>query len=70
MNISGASMSDGLASMASSMQASNLGLQFSTAVMKKVMDTQKMQGDALVAMINQTPTASLNGIGSIIDVQA
>jgi hypothetical protein len=63
-------MSDSLASMATGMQGSNLSLQFSTAVMKKVMDSSKMQGDALVAMINQTPTASLTGTGTHINVQA
>jgi hypothetical protein len=70
MNISGASMADGLANMATGMQSANLGLQISTAVMKNLMDAQKMQGAALVAMINQGPAPSLTGAGSIIDVLA
>ena len=68
MNISGASMADGLASMATGMQGENLSLQISTAVMKKVLDSQKTQGDALVAMINNTP--SLTGTGSTVDIRA
>ena len=60
-------MSDGLADMATSMQAGNLGLQLSTTIMKNVMDNQKQVGEALVKMINATP--SLDGTGSRIDIK-
>jgi hypothetical protein len=63
-------MADNLSTMATGMRASNNSLQISTAVLKNLMSSQKAQGDALVAMINQTPTASLNGTGSIVNVQA
>jgi len=70
MNISAASMADNLSAMATGMRASNHSLQISTSVLQNLMDTQKAQGAALVAMINQTPTASLTGTGSIVNVQA
>jgi hypothetical protein len=66
MEISGSTMSDGLANMATNMQSANLNLQFSTAVLKKALDSQKQQGAALVQMINQTP--SLEGTGRTVDI--
>jgi hypothetical protein len=67
MNITSNSMSDGLANLATNMQSNNLGLQFSTAIMKNVMDNQKQVGEALVKMINSTP--SLDGTGAHIDIR-
>ena len=69
MDVSSISSSwDAMASSASSMQSSKLGLQFATTVMKEVMDNQKMMGEAIVQMINATP--SLEGTGRIVDVRA
>jgi hypothetical protein len=68
MNISGSSMSDGLINQAIGLQSSNLGLQFSTAILKNLMDSQQQQGQALVAMIRQTP--SPEGTGQNIDIRA
>ena len=69
MNISGISSNlDAMANMASGMQSSKLGLQFSTAILKEVMDNQKMVGDSIVQMINATP--SLEGTGRIVDIRA
>lgn len=68
MNISGASFTDGLINQALSLQRSNLGLQFSGAILKSLMDSQKQQGQALVAMIQQSP--SLDGAGRHIDIRA
>jgi hypothetical protein len=68
MNISGVSsdMVSSLASQATNLQANNLGLQFSTAVMKEIMDSQKVEGNLLVKMIN----GSLDGTGKVVDVGA
>jgi hypothetical protein len=66
MNITGVSMTDNLATMATNLQSNNMSLQFGTAVMKNILDSQKQQGEALVRMINQTP--SLNGTGTRIDI--
>ncbi len=60
-------MSDGLANLAANMKANNLGLQFSTAILKNVMDNQKQMGEALVKMIASTP--SLDGAGTRIDIK-
>jgi hypothetical protein len=68
MNISGVNLSDSLATQATNMQANNISLRLSTTVLKSVMDSQKQQGEALVAMIRQTPSAA--GTGSNIDVRA
>jgi hypothetical protein len=68
MNISGVSsdMVSSLASQATNLQANNLGLQFSTAVMKEIMDSQKVEGNLLVKMID----GSLDGTGKVVDVGA
>ena len=68
MNVSGSSISDSLINQAMGLQSNNLGLQFSTAILKNLMDSQKQQGQALVAMICQTP--SLDGTGQNIDIRA
>jgi len=68
MNISGVSLIDSLASQAVSMQSGNVATQISSAVLKNILDAQKQQGEALVAMISQSP--SLDGTGQLIDVLA
>ena len=68
MNISGASYLDSLAIMASDMKSENIGLQLSTTILKKTLDLQAQQGQALVAMISQSP--SLDGSGQMIDIRA
>jgi hypothetical protein len=68
MAVSGLPMVGNIASMATNMQAENLGVQFSTAALKNTLDIQKQQGEALVAMINKT--TSLTGTGSRIDISA
>lgn len=67
MNISSNPMNDGLANLATNMQSNSMGLQLSTTILKNVMDNQKQQGQALVKMINSTP--SLDGTGAHIDIR-
>jgi hypothetical protein len=57
-----------LANMATNMQSSQTGLKISTAIMKEVLDSQKQQGDMLVKMISQTPSA--DGAGKMVDILA
>jgi hypothetical protein len=59
-------MMSSLATQATNFQANKLGLQFSSAVMKEVMDSQKVQGNLLLNMIN----GSLDGTGKVVDVAA
>ena len=70
MNISSVSsdLSSYLIDSASQMKSDQLGLQFQTAVLKEMMDQQKMQANALLEMINRTP--SPEGTGSLVDVSA
>lgn len=62
------SMSDTLASMASSMTGGNLQAQISTAVLKQAMQQQQIMADGLLKMINAT--ASLSGTGKVVDILA
>ena len=63
-------MFDTLASQATNLQSDNMGLKMATTMMKKVMDSQEQMGKMLVNMIQQTPTGSVSGTGSIIDIRA
>lgn len=61
------SLSSSLAAMASDMQASNLQLAFSVAVMKNVQDSQKQFASALLEMISKSPSPD-PAIGRNLDV--
>ncbi len=54
--------------MGSDVQTTQLGLQFASAILKQQQDQQKMIGQALVDMINQTPSPA--GTGRIVDKSA
>ena len=66
MSVSGVSMVDSLAVLASGMQSTQLDSQLGMAVMKSIMDQQEQFAQALVQMIQQRPT--LDGTGSIINI--
>jgi hypothetical protein len=69
MNVSAVSSSyDSLAMTATSMKSNDISSQLSTAILKQIMDNQKMVADALTQMIAATPSAS--GTGSIVDIRA
>jgi hypothetical protein len=57
-----------LSMMGSDVQTTQLGLQFASAILKQQQDQQKMIGQALVDMINQTPSPA--GTGRIVDKSA
>jgi hypothetical protein len=69
MNVSGsASYYNQLASMATSIQSDQTSLELSSLLMKKMMDSQDQQGEALLKMISQT-TTSLEGAGKLVNLQ-
>lgn len=68
MNISGVSMLDPLAALATNLKTGQLSMQFSTAILKNQIDSQQQFGAELVQMMRATP--SLEGTGRIIDVNA
>jgi hypothetical protein len=65
MNISGASMENALASMATNRSNTQIRSEISMAILKSQMNQQKVQGLALVKMINST---SINGTGSLVNI--
>jgi hypothetical protein len=67
MTISGISSLDNLASLATYMQNDSLSLKLSTQVLKKVLDSQQEQGQALVEMIRES---QVTGTGTRVDVRA
>lgn len=68
MSISGVSSIDSLATLATQMKGSEVNSQIAVAILKQTQDSQQQFADALVKMINQTP--SLDGTGQKIDVSA
>ncbi|GEM_PF-1127130 len=68
MAISGASMTNALAGMASDMHSQQIGLELATAVLKQIQDQQNMQAQALLEMIRNTPSPS--GTGQIVNIIA
>jgi len=71
MNISGASsLSDGLAILATNMQSQKVPQQLGIAILKQIQNTQEMQVEALVGMINSTPGMTADGTGQIVNVAA
>jgi hypothetical protein len=69
MDISGANaLNNGLISAANSLQGERLSLQIGTAVLKQIQNSQVNQAQALVQMINNSPTPTVNGTGSIINI--
>ncbi len=52
--------------MATSMQAEQFQYELGVTVLKNILDSQERAGQAIVNMINNSP--SLDGTGSIIDI--
>jgi hypothetical protein len=61
------SMVNSMASMATNMKSDNVGGEIGAAILKQIMDMQKMQGEALVKMMQQTPSPDL-AVGGMLDV--
>jgi len=64
------SIENSLATLATSQQAGNVQQQIGSAVLKQLMDNQKMQAEALIKMINATHPPSLDGTGENVNVGA
>lgn len=67
MTITGPSMEDSLAQMATSSKAEQMQLQLATAVLKQIQGQQKNQGAMMVQMIQGM---SLDGTGQIVNKSA
>lgn len=61
-------MMNSIAAMAMDMSAAQTAVSYSTAVTKKVMDTQEMAAQELLSMLPATPAAPAKG--TYIDVYA
>ena len=62
------SIENTLASMASSMVGGSVQQKISTAVVKQIMDSQQMQAQALLKMIQNGPTPTLDGTGTNVNI--
>ncbi len=60
-------MMDSIAAMATEMSSAQFAVQYSTAVTKKVMDTQELAAQELMKMMPQSPAPAK---GQYIDVYA
>ena len=68
MNVSSAStLSDSLALMATSMQSQKFPLQLGVAVLKQLQNSQEIQAQAIIAMINSTTSMTADGTGQIVN---
>lgn len=63
MDVSSVSASpNALASAASDLKAGQVGMQISVAVAKQIQDTERMQAEALIRMMQQTTAAARGGV--------
>jgi hypothetical protein len=67
MVISGVSMQDYLATLATRNASNDVSSQIAAAVLKQVMQQNQQQGQAIVEMIQ---SMSLDGTGQLIDISA
>lgn len=65
MQVSGASMSDGLAATATKMSSEQVQQEIAAAIINQIQDSQEMAAQSLIKMMEQ----SVTGKGSIIDVR-
>jgi hypothetical protein len=68
MSYSNSSIETSLPLLAGSMQAQETMMRLSMAIFKQIQNSQEMQAQALINMINQAP--SPDGTGRIVDVSA
>jgi hypothetical protein len=54
--VGGGSLSDGLAQLASNIQGGNLKSQIAGAVMKQIKDSQQIQGEMIIKLIQSSPS--------------
>lgn len=70
MSISGVSMADSLASMATQAKAEDIRGQIAVAVLKQVQDQNAQQAEALLEMMRATPAPAVAGLGGNVDLYA
>jgi len=69
MAISGVnSMENSLASLATDMQGGSVQQKIGVAIVKQILDTQEIQAQAILKMMNSGPTPSLTGTGRIVNI--
>ncbi len=64
------SMENSLANMATGMQGGRVQSEIGFAILKQILDNQKMQGQALVKMISTGPTPTADGTGRNVNIGA
>lgn len=67
MDISGVSMTNGLAQVASSMKNQDVQMQLAAAMMKQVLDQQEMMGKLLAELIQSVPSPDPQ-VGTNVDI--
>lgn len=63
-------MESSLAATATAMQSTRIPREIGYSVLKQIMDSQAAQAQALVQMINNGPTPTLDGTGQIVNIGA
>jgi len=63
-------MSNALATQATDMKALNVASQINIAVIKQMQEQQQQLANALIAMIQDTPTPIADGVSQYVDVYA
>ena len=63
-------MSNSLATQATEMKSLNVASQINIAVIKQMQEQQQQQADALIAMIQDTPTPIADGVSQYVDFYA
>ncbi len=60
-----------IAAMATQMKTSQIQAQYGTAMLGKAMDTQKMQGEQMLKLLNSSAIPpAVSGVGQLMDVLA
>jgi hypothetical protein len=54
--VGGGGLMDGIAQLASSIQGGNVNSQIASAVAKQILDSEKIQGEMIVKLINSGPS--------------
>lgn len=71
MNVSSVnSMESSLAAAATAMQSTKIPREIGYSVLKQIMDSQAAQAQALVQMIDNGPTPTLDGTGQVVNIGA
>jgi hypothetical protein len=64
------SMENSMAGVATDMQGGRIQEKIGFAILKQIMDSQKMQGELILKMIDSGPKPTVDGTGSIVNIGA